>query len=558
VAPVLADEAAAYGGEAGPRGIAPASLVPLLTDAEPAVMFVGRAPTSWTGDAWQPVVFVLNPDGTPRFAAVPDLPAGGVARLPGELVGAPVLQPEAGTNGQVVYGSRGGDVVAIPASAPDSAFPGFRWNVDVADTLSYGPVPGGGTELLLAVRPDQLLLLDEDGGVVGDPLALVRPGDQPAQRFAGAPSAAPVAGGDSRWVVPVEDGWFLVTADAEGLDPAPDFYPYPQALPDSVGVKTARLRGEEADALVLFTSAGAADVWQLGPQTASGPTPWPGAPDEALVAEPAVADLDGNGRDDVVLLTAERILACQAGGEPLTGFPLELLSLFPLADSTRVVGPVVVLDTDADPANEIYFGTSIGHLVGLEANGELVDRTPFRWGDGAAAGMAAGDWTDPAGRRILWLLNGGGYTGPPLDRHYQNGRLVGYALPGGRSEAGTSEWLAAAGGFARTGATGEARDLGAEAPLAQLAGDPILYPNPLRGDDVVLRFYSAGGAPAEVAVYNLEGEEVVTEQVPTVAGQMNEHTLTLPGLASGLYVCRVVHDAGGGSETSIITLAVER
>ena len=55
--------------------------------------------------------------------------------------------------------------------------------------------------------------------------------------------------------------------------------------------------------------------------------------DGALVSAPAVADVDADGRQDLVLATAERIFALANNGVTLTGFPRRLYDLFPLPDT---------------------------------------------------------------------------------------------------------------------------------------------------------------------------------------------------------------------------------
>jgi hypothetical protein len=475
-------------------------------------------------------------------------------RLAGPLVGTPVQLD--GNPARVVFGTRTGNVHGLAAAAGTTA-PDWAWTTAVADTLAWGPTPGGSDWLLLPVAPDELRLIDRDGGLVGDPLALQEGGATPA-RLAGAPRAAPSATGPG-WVVPTERGWFRVTADRSGLEPDPGFFAYPTVPSPEATVRTARLPAPEGDVLLVFTGEGTVGSWRLTDEGVQGPFAWPAIPDEELVAEPAVADVDGNGRDDVVLLTASRVHAAQADGAPLSGFPVRLLELFPLPDSTRVAGPVVICDVDGDRANEIHFATNGGHLVGLGADGRLLARTPFLWGDRGASGMAVGSWTTDSGQRLLWLVSEGGYRGPPLDRQLYGGRIAAYTLASGpAAEGGTSEWLAAQGSFARGGPVGEATALGAAAPLAAFADNPLVYPNPLRGGTLTVRFYSSGGAAAEFALYNLEGEQILTENLPTVAGQINEYPVSLPTLASGLYLCRLVHDASGSRETTIITLAVER
>jgi hypothetical protein len=157
------------------------------------------------------------------------------------------------------------------------------------------------------------------------------------------------------------------------------------------------------------------------------------------------------------------------------------------------------------------------------------------------------------------MADAGGRSGPPLDRQLYNGRVVGYRMPGsGTASHQTSEWLGAGGGPRRSGPVGAPADLGPAAPLAASAANPVYYPNPVHDDWFTVRFYSHTDRPAQLAVYNLEGEEVVRTEIPAVAQQLNEHTLTVTGLASGLYLCRLQRETTSGLETTVTTLAVER
>ncbi|MFO7652525.1 MAG: hypothetical protein R6X25_01770 [Candidatus Krumholzibacteriia bacterium] len=552
--PISEAEAGLLGDEPGPRGLEPRSLVSLPTAGEPLLGLVDRAPVGWSGDRWQPVVFALRTDGQPALPPAAGLPPGGIARLAGPLAGPPVLLEDTSL---VIFASVTGDLAALPPITGGTA-PTWAWTVALGDTLAQGPSPAGDL-LLLPAAAGELRLLTSDGTELGSPLALAA-----AQRLTG--TVRPIAGAPRpAWAVVTEDGWFQVTADGSGLMPDPTFHPYGTAVPTGQSVRTALLSGDDGARLLVFRG-GEVDAWDLREGDVSGRTAWRGAPGEPLVSEPAVADLDGNGRNDVVFLTAGRVHACQADGVPVTGFPVRLDGLFPLADSTRVTGPAVVFDADGDRAAEVYFTTSGGHLVGLDRGGALIDQTPFLWGDRGETGMAVGPWTtlreatDPHPQRVLWLLDAGGYAGPPLGRQFNNGRLVGYAVAGGVAAGGTSsEWLAAGGGFGRSGPVGRPLHLGAESPLQVAAGDPILYPNPLHGEEsVVVRFYSAGGAEATFTLYSVEGEEIVRRVHSPEAGQMNELQVPVPGLVSGLYVGRLIHDGAGERQIEVMTLAVER
>jgi hypothetical protein len=346
-----------------------------------------------------------------------------------------------------------------------------------------------------------------------------------------------------------------VRQDAGGLVDDPDFHPYFRAAA-GVPLWTAVVATEDAFQLHAFDSEGELGAWRVladGSVTDLGPVL---GMDEPLVVAPAVADVDGDGHDDLVLATSGRIHGLRPDGVYLRGFPVRFYDLFPLPDSTRVLGPVVVADGTGDGVNEIYFNTDGGHLVGLDATGRLLPHTPLRWGDRRTAGMAVGG---PDDGRVLWLVSPGGYTGPPLDRQYVNGRVIASGLENASDEVSrTSEWRGPVGGAYRRGSEGVAKNLGPAAPAAAETDRVVLYPNPMVGDGVTVRFFSAGSRPARLSIYNIEGEEVAQTDIPVTAGSVNEYLLPLPGVASGLYLARLEYDAGSGIEIRTLTLAVEK
>jgi hypothetical protein len=272
-----------------------------------------------------------------------------------------------------------------------------------------------------------------------------------------------------------------------------------------------------------------------------------------------VADLDGDGRDDLILLTASHIYGFQASGVPLRGFPVRFFDLFPLDPETRVTGPSVIVDATGDGVNELFFNTDGGHLVGLNATGRLIDNTPFLWGDTAGAGFAVGQPSAATGKRHLYLMSQGGYTGEPMDRQFTNGRLVAYELlAAGAGDPVTSGWYGPAGGALRAGSEGTPQDLGSVAPAARERDKAYLYPNPASEGEVTVRFFSGGSGQARFELYNLEGEQVSSETFSVDGGQVVEHRFDCSMASSGVYLGRLVYPGTSGNEIRTMTLAVER
>jgi len=61
-----------------------------------------------------------------------------------------------------------------------------------------------------------------------------------------------------------------------------------------------------------------------------------------------------------------------------------------------------------------------------------------------------------------------------------------------------------------------------------------------------------------LAIYDLEGEVVTQATISTIGNQINEYQVELPGLVSGIYVCKLEYESANGIEQSISSLAVEK
>jgi hypothetical protein len=471
------------------------------------------------------------------------------------LAGPPAVRERADGDLELVWGNDLGNVAAtlLPANL---AQPSRAWTTALGDSLVAGPVPfpyEGAMRWLCAVHPDRLVLLDENGAVLDRELTLSGGAAGPVtdlnlatliRRDSGEGPAVALAG----------SGWFLVGQDPDGKLAGLGFHAYrrtPAHTPEWTGVR----EGDPGLALHVFDAAGALGAWWIDADGAVADAD-PLELDGGLVAAPATADLDGDGRDDLVLATDTRILAVKDGGVSVRGYPRAYRDLFPLPDSTRVAGPLVVADADGDGRNDVIFGGDGGHLFVLGPDGRLHPRMPFRWGDRVGGTLVLGGSEND---RVLWLASEGGVTGPPNGRNSFGGRLAAYGLaatlPAGQR---STEWHGPAGTAARRGPAGSPRDLGEAAPANEDRSLVVLYPNPVTGDGVTFRFFTRSTTPADVAVYNLEGELVASARVPVVPDAVNEHFLALPGVASGLYLARLRYVGPEGAITLTRTLAVEK
>ncbi|MFH1844533.1 MAG: T9SS type A sorting domain-containing protein [bacterium] len=569
--PLSTTEAEAMSGVAGPRAMDASSLTPFTLDnggsLESAIVFADQPGSNWGGDTYQSKLFVFAADGLPSLNAnQPGWPFGAAWQLTAPLAGPPVVLNHSGNavpTGQqsLVVGCSDGVVLSfaqIVAAGPNLQ---TVWGpITVGASLAHAPAPDAEAFLLCTVNPDSLVLLAPTGEILGDPLVLADSNKAPVTGYLAPP--LPISlnqnGGSATWVVFTPTGWFLVERENDVLLADPIFQEY------SAGPITTLRRAfielsSESGHLLLFGDDGMQECWLVSADESPTPVVWPYGELETVITEPAVADLSGDGHNDLIVATARRVHAFQVAGPALTGFPVQLYELFPLADSTRFAGPLVVCDGSGDGTNEIYCQTDRGHLVGLDGRGVRLERTPLLWGEGERFGMCVGP-SESGPDRIMWQLDAGGRTGPPFDRQWHNGLLVGYGLPASESTPErSSEWLGAAGGGFRLGAVGQPRTVVAMSPWRRDSySEVVYYPNPLSSDRMTVRFFSFTDQAAELAIYNLEGEVVTRATIATTGNQINEYEVELPGLASGLYVCKLEYESANGIKQTISSLAVEK
>jgi len=527
-----------------PRALDPQSLTPLLGTDGRALVFGVDAPL----DGEPPLLFAWTSGGEPAYAGAGDLPEGAVATLADRLAGPPAALADSDGLATLLVGTCDG---AVTAWRPGAALEPL-WSASVGDSLLAGPQPvalAGGSWLVLAIDGEGYgHLVDEDGEAVGDPAPLM---DLAPSRPVCPLRVLQLAGGPAV-LVATAGGWRLRPIGPAGFESGAANWSGRLEEPAAV----AAVPVAEGWRLVIFGPQGGQGSWRIAPDGAWTIESWPD-PGAALAGEPAVADLDGDGHFDLIAATGGRLFAWQDDGTPLTGFPADLAALFPLPDSTRVGGPVVVADLAGGPGNELAFSTAGGHLFVLDARGRPTLRTPLRFGGGGPSGLILAP-LDGEGASLA-LADAGGRLGAPLERRLTNGRLAlcaGRALPaGGPATAG---WFGPGGGPARSGPVGVARPVAGQTP-ADLGDDrAVFYPNPLVGTALTVRFWSATDRPADLAIYNLQGETVLALRIPTSAGRINEHTVDLD-VASGLYLARLTSEqAAGKVQTEFKTVAVAR
>lgn len=133
--------------------------------------------------------------------------------------------------------------------------------------------------------------------------------------------------------------------------------------------------------MVLALSIGAATA-----QAATGLRNFPVRLESAAeIAPPVLADLDGDGRPEIVAAASYRIAALRPDGTSLPGFPLEL------ARGAGVVTPLCAGPFGVGNREVIFFGTEDGALWAVDGSGKPLPQFPLKLSRPLSAAPVLGD-----------------------------------------------------------------------------------------------------------------------------------------------------------------------
>jgi M6 family metalloprotease-like protein len=573
--PAVLPDVAGAGGAAVPLKGQAESVGFFEFDAGPAVIVAAQAADS-TGLFG---LYCYGMDGRPRFGASPRVLPDLGAPLAGPPASASLLRNSGqDTTDALVVMLRSGQVHAFSRQGPVSGalreiLPTFP--ADFGHPLSHGPVLVPALPQTFLVGADTsasaIYVMGADGNDEGwSPNfqlgASVRLRSAPCAADLGdngiADDLAYVAGGAlhltqiSGQPLPGGEGLALPN-QVEGEDQGAFWvlaWPQPQG-PDRVAVVSA----SGGVWLAQRVQAGQWSVRRFARRLA-----------DPVVGEPALGDVDGDGKLELVIATAGYIAVLNADGLDRTGFPQRVRELHFLREDQvdAAASTPLVADVDGDGIAEIVFLSRYGLLYALEHDGHPTPGYPKLASAGGASAPLVADFTLAAGatpQRALFLYEALGDTlhgaGAPDTAHRsRSARLAAVELPAPAPAVERSaEWLGRGAGLARTARGGPAGVVRPDAGLiAQEDFRPHVIPNPVHGTTARVRFYSGADQTAHVTVYDLEGQQVLQASGPAAAGITSELAWGARPLVPGPYICRLDYVGPAGPASELLTFYVER
>ncbi|MBN2200513.1 VCBS repeat-containing protein [bacterium] len=258
---------------------------------------------------------------------------------------------------------------------------------------------------------------------------------------------------------------------------------------------------------------------------------------EESLSSPSLADVNDDGRLDIVFVSGGRVWCMNLNGTLIEGFPARIA-----AADAECAAPVIG-DVDGDGSQDILVSTSEGLITAVSSDGGRVEGFPLPLYGRQAVSPTLADIDGDGRIEILTASDGGQMAVWDMD--------------------GSSENLNKAWPMARHDAAGSGRsDFTPGTPDPNPSGGLLPgryaynYPNPAYGDFTVIRYRLRESGRVRISVYSLAGAEIAVFDGPGNGAGDHEAVWNLKGVDSGVYTCRIHASASGESSSAYFKIAV--
>ena len=266
---------------------------------------------------------------------------------------------------------------------------------------------------------------------------------------------------------------------------------------------------------------------------------------DSVLSSPALADMNNDGDIEIIITGNNKLWAFNGN--------LTLVENFPITIGVQksiggILSSPVIGDIDGDGTPEIIFGAPDGMIYGYYSDGTIAKGFPLSAGASVSSTPVIVDAIPSVAMEIVATSD--------------DGWLYMWSLPGNVA-AGTSQpylpWSAFAGSNERTNYAPASPNSPPAAMIELLNQDKVFaYPNPVKGNEVRIRYFVNQSGSVDIMIFDMAGE-FVTKLVNTDIAQneYNETVWNVSNVSSGVYLARVTaHGTSGGLSSKVIKVAV--
>ncbi|HTR81260.1 MAG TPA: T9SS type A sorting domain-containing protein, partial [Bacteroidota bacterium] len=242
----------------------------------------------------------------------------------------------------------------------------------------------------------------------------------------------------------------------------------------------------------------------------------------------ALADLNGDGRIDILVGTDNGLYAFNDNGVLLEGFPLKT------SDGGKVAGSPIVVGLSGGSGLGILFGSTNGQVYGYSSDGKSLAGFPVQTGGIVSSLAFSGDLLAASSTDssvYVWKVDG----------LFDSTKVV---------------W----GGFLAD--EFHSNYIESSAPLASKSTDLLPstfaynWPNPVYTKTTHIRYFLGKPAAVTIKIFNMAGELVEQFSGPGVANLDNEVEWDVSKVQSGVYFVQIRAAASGEEKSVVIKIAV--
>ena len=268
----------------------------------------------------------------------------------------------------------------------------------------------------------------------------------------------------------------------------------------------------------------------------------------APTGAPSLADVDGDGTLEILILTQGALHVITANGLRAAGFPVTIPAYH---EGGVFVGEPVAADIDGNGTQDLFAAATIG-VYGFRTDGEQLPGFPLLTAASPTHAPLLADIDNDGAIEVLVAAADVVYSWRPS---FWEEAFVKGGAPGWAQAAGSAAGLRAQ---AQVGDVPPVQQPGELLPAARA----YCYPNPVDGatEPATIRFYLSRDADVTLRVYDAIGHEMGKIAATDLrAGAENEVSWPVDAYASGLYLCRLsAHGVDGTKGDVTLRMAVSR